>query len=335
MQGLFCFCVSTNILIFFTFEQKGSIIVSGDRTGNILSVYFMKNLRTIAILLLLLVSLSTCEKSTEHGPVPLYSSAATPYEELEERIRATYDSRAVFTWDQYITLIHELSDKKFIVMPLNEMRMTYDNSKVVVGFRHDVDLNPFKALEMARIERDLGIRSTFFILPTSDYYGFVTRRGFVRNTGLDSLIRKIYETGAEIGIHNDLLTVMIAYHSDPFIFNEKDIAFYRSLNIPVYGTSSHGSPIAKKTVPNFQIFRDFAKRDTIHYNGFVFPIGRRSLKEYGYEYEAYFINFNKYFSESGGKWNVPGGFAGIIEKLKESAPGDRIEILTHPDWWGK
>lgn len=300
-----------------------------------IAIYFMNKLKSIAGLILLLVAFTTCEKSNEHGPIPGASAAETPYEELEGRIRTTYDSRAVFTWDQYIALLRELSDKKFIVLPLNEMRKTFNNSKVVVGFRHDVDLNPFKALEMAKIEKDLGIRSTYFILPTSDYYGFISRKGFVRNTGLDSLIRKIYKTGAEIGIHNDLLTVMIGYHSDPFIFNEKDLSFYRSLNIPIYGTSSHGSPIAKKTVPNFQIFSDFAKRDTIHYNGTVFPIGRRSLKEYGYEYEAYFIDFNKYYSESGGKWNVPGGFAGMIEKLKESAPGDRIEILTHPDWWGK
>jgi hypothetical protein len=244
-----------------------------------LPVYCMKKLRNIAGFILLMVALAMCEKSNEHGPIPIYSPAKTPYEELEERIRAMYDSRSVFTWDQYIALLHELSDKKFLVLPLNEMRKIFDNSKVVIGFRHDIDLNPFKALEMAKIERDLGIQATYFILPTSDYYGFFSRKGFVRNTGLDSLVRKIYETGAEIGIHNDLLTVMIEYHTDPFIFNEKDLAFYKSLNIPIYGTSSHGSPIAKKTVPNFQIFSDFAKRDTIHFHGTVFPLGRRSLKE--------------------------------------------------------
>jgi len=295
----------------------------------------MKKLTNITGVILLIVAFTRCEKSNDHGPIPINSPTETPYEDLEKRIRTTYDSRAVFTWDQYLTLLHELSDKKFLVLPLNEMRKTFNNSKVVIGFRHDVDFNPFKALEMAKIEKDFGIRATYFILPTSDYYGFISRKGFVRNTGIDSLIRKIYETGAEIGIHNDLLTVMIDDGEDPFIFNQKDLAFYNSLNIPIYGSSSHGSPIAKKTVPNFQIFSEFAKQDTIHFHGSVYPIGRRSLQEYGYEYEAYFINFNKYYSDADGKWNDPHGFSGIIEKLKESKPGDRIEILTHPDWWGK
>jgi hypothetical protein len=294
----------------------------------------MKKLSNITGMIILIVVFTMCEKSDEPAPIPIYPPVP-PYKELEGRIRRMYDSWAVFTWDQYRTLLLELSKEKFLILPLNEMRKTVDDSKVVVGFRHDIDLNPFKALEMAKIERELGIRATYFVLPTSDYYGFIYRRGVIRNDGLDSLIREIYDTGAEIGIHNDLLTVMIEYGSDPFIFNLKDLAFYKSLNIPIYGTSSHGSPIAKRTVPNYQIFSDFAKKDTVSYNGVVFPLGKRSLKEYGFEYEAYFLNFNLYYSESGGNWNIPGGYSGIIEMFRTSVPGDRIEILTHPDWWGK
>jgi len=294
----------------------------------------MKKLRNITGLIFLIALLTMCEKAFEPGPIPIYPVKPS-YEGLEKQIRAKYDSRAVFTWDQYKTFLHELSEDKFLVLPLNEMRKTFDDSKVVVGLRHDIDLNPFKALEMAEIEREFGFRATYFVLPTSDYYGFIYRRGVIRNYGVDELIREIYVTGAEIGIHNDLLTVMIGYGCDPFIFNQKDLAFYKSLNIPIYGTSAHGSTIAKKTVPNFQIFSDFAKSDTVRYNGTLFPLGERSLALYGFEYEAYFINFNLYYSESGGKWNDPGGFAGIIEKLRNSVPGDRIQILTHPDWWGK
>jgi len=40
-------------------------------------------------------------------------------------------------------------------------------------------------------------------------------------------------------------------------------------------------------------------------------------------------------SESGGKWNDPEGFQGILKKLEISKPGDRIQILVHPDWWRK
>ena len=274
--------------------------------------------------------LTRCE-----DPMHIEALPPSPYEELEKEIRLKYDSRALFTWNQYSDLLLMLSKGKFLVLPLNEMRNTFDNSRVVVGFRHDIDWNPFKALEMAGIEKDFGIRATYFILPTSDYYGHMDKSGFVRNSPMDSLCRELYDTGAEIGIHNDLLTVMIEYKLDPYLFNQNDLSFFRSINVPIYGTASHGSPIAKVTVPSYQMFSDFAKSDSVEFRDVYYPLGKYSLKEYGFEYEAYFINYSLYFSESGGKWNDPGGFTEILSKLENSIPGDRIQILTHPEWWGR
>jgi hypothetical protein len=67
----------------------------------------------------------------------------------------------------------------------------------------------------------------------------------------------------------------------------------------------------------------------------MYSSGRHSLKDYGFKYEAYSINYGIYFSESGGKWNDPEGLAGVLKKLESSKAGDRIQILVHPDWWGK
>jgi hypothetical protein len=128
---------------------------------------------------------------------------------------------------------------------------------------------------------------------------------------------------------------MIQYNIDPYRFNRSELAYFRSLKIPIYGTASHGSEIAKKTVPNYQMFSDFAKSDSITYEKKKYPIGKFSLEQCGYKYEAYFINFNIYLSDSRGKWNDPNGFNGVLKKLGESKPGDRIEMLIHPVWWGK
>ncbi len=257
------------------------------------------------------------------------------YSGIERTIRDKYDYYAVFTWARYADLLNMLSEEKFIVLPLNEMRKTFDDTKVVVGLRHDVDLNPFKALEMAQIEKAYGIRSTYYFLATAEYYGEFKNSKMVRTTGIEYLFKEIQKTGAEIGIHNDLISIMIDHGINPYLFNKEELAFYKSLKIKIYGTSSHGSLIAKKTVPNYQIFSDFAKSDSIQYQYKKYPIGKYSLKNYGFKYEAYSINFDSYFSESGGKWNDPGGFAGILKKLESSKAGDRIQILVHPDWWGK
>lgn len=259
----------------------------------------------------------------------------SPYAETEILIRSKYDSYSVFSWDQYTQLLDKLSERKFRVLPINDMRNTFDNSKVIVGLRHDVDFNPFKALEMARLEERYGFRATYYFLATAEYYGRITDKALVRSHGIEYLLKEISNTGSEIGIHNDLLSVQVLHGMDPLEFNKEDLRFYELLDIPIYGTASHGSPLAKQTVPNYEVFSDFSKNDSALYNGKKFPLGRYSLKQLGFDYEAYFIDYGIYYSESGGKWNDPEGLAGILKKLGSSKPGDRIQILVHPDWWGK
>jgi hypothetical protein len=288
----------------------------------------MKWIMNLIFFALILSVLTNCEKLID-------SLTDRPYAAIEKKIRSEYDHSAVFTWSQYKELLNKLKQDKFTVLPINEMRSTFNSSKVIVGLRHDVDFNPFKALEMAQIEKNYGIRATYYLLSTAEYYGHFNGSKMVRSTGIEYLYKEIHKTGAEIGIHNDLLTIMINYKIDPFLYNKEEMAYYKSLRIPIYGTAAHGSPIAKMTVPNYQIFSDFAKSDSVAYQGKKYPLGKHSLKEYGFKYEAYFIDFNSYLSESRGKWNDPEGFNGILKKLDNSKPGDRIQILAHPDWWGK
>ena len=273
---------------------------------------------------------STCVKDTN------INDQSVPYAALEKQIRSENDWRAVFTWDQYTDLMTLLSDKKFLVLPLNEMRSTFDSTVVVVGLRHDIDLNPFKALEMSDIEKHFNLRATYFVLATAEYYGTVANCEIIRRPEMDYVYEELYNKGAEIGIHNDLLTLMITYNIDPKIFTLDEISHYATLGIPVYGSAAHGSPIAKELkISNYEMFSDFAARDSVTYNDIKYPVGKYSLKDCGLEYEAYHIRYDQYYSESGGKWNDHAGFTGIIEKLKSSKPGDRIQILTHPCWWGK
>jgi hypothetical protein len=289
---------------------------------------FIRLLRSGSLIFLIFVA-TYCKKD------PSFDIPATPYAETESIIRSKYDSYAVFGWDQYTALLDKLSQDKFIVLPINEMRNMFSDSKVVVGLRHDVDFNPFKALEMAKIEGSYGIRSTYFFLATAEYYGHFVKSSIVRSFGIEHLYKEIHNIGAEIGIHNDLLSVMIFHDIDPLIFNREEIDFYKSLDIPVYGTAAHGSILAQITVPNYQIFSDFARSDSVEYLGNKYPLGKHSLNDYGYKYEAYHINYGIYYSDSGGRWNDSEGFSGILKKLESSKPGDRIQILVHPDWWGR
>ena len=292
----------------------------------ILNIFML--LKNCSIFVLLIIS-SIYEKDSLHaGSLP-------PFTDIEQLIRSKYDSYAVFNWDQYAELLAKLSQEKFAVLPINEMRNTFDNTRIIVGLRHDVDFNPFKALEMAKIERLYGIRASYYMLATAEYYGNINDSQMIHSAGIGNLFMEIHNTGAEIGIHNDLLTVLILNNIDPILFNKEELKFFKSLRIPIYGTAAHGSPLAKRTAPNYEVFSDFALKDSVKYEGKKYLLGLNSLKEYGFKYEAYHIDYGIYLSESGGKWNDPDGFDGILKKLESSIPGDRIQILVHPDWWGK
>lgn len=281
----------------------------------------------------ILFFLISCRKS--EIPIPPSIDDNPNLSELEDYIRYKQDRRAVFTYQQFDELLKKLSYDKFIVLPINEFKDSINLKKVMIGFRHDVDCHPFKALEMAKFEHDYNFRTTFYILATAEYYGKITKRGAHRFRCLDEIYQKISNYHHEIGIHSDLLTIMIKYHLNPLEFNKEEMDYYKSIGIDVNGTSSHGSKIARETVPNYQVFSDFATKEFVLYDGRRFKLGEYSLNRYGFDYESYHIDYNKYFSDRGGVWNVPGGFEQVLNELDNSKPGDRIQILLHPVWWGK
>lgn len=256
-------------------------------------------------------------------------------EEIRKQVNLIHNPRAVNTFNQYERLLKLISKDKYISLPLHEFKDSINNQKVIIGLRHDVDCHPFKALIMAEMEKKYNLKATYFILATSGYYCKLQNKGIYLYKSMDKIYKEIFDLGHEIGIHNDLLAVLILHGIEPFSFNEFELKHYKEIGIDIHGTVAHGSQIASSTVPNFQIFSDFAKSKSILYNNVKYPIGLKSMAEYGFEYEAYFINHNKYYSDSGGTWNLKGGFEELLQKIEKSKPGDRIQILIHPVWWGK
>ncbi len=63
-----------------------------------------------------------------------------------------------------------------------------------VALRHDVDLSLESALEMARIEADVGVTSTYFVLLTSPLYNPLSAEG-------REYLRRIEGLGHEVGLH--------------------------------------------------------------------------------------------------------------------------------------
>ncbi|MCI0515772.1 hypothetical protein L0128_21370 [candidate division KSB1 bacterium] len=306
--------------------------------------------------------------SDQHQAIVAYTpttSNEVTLEQIAQWVNADNEYKAVYTFANYNTLLQELTRANYLVLPLNEFRQFKDDSKIVVGMRHDIDADAFKALTLARMENQYGLRTTYFVLHSARYYGEFTSTGVKRYPVMNEIYQTLAHLGHEIGVHNDLLSLMIWCNIDPLTFQLDEIAFYQRLQIPIFGTAAHGSQISiEAKIYNYNIFKDFCSDSTFLYKGTVFCYGKpfprenatqshvastdtsrddparqfifkkMNLADFGFEYEAYHISNNKYLSDSGGRWNGDSVKDPVLF-LRACKPGDRVQILTHPLWWGR
>ncbi|MEI4884100.1 hypothetical protein, partial [Klebsiella pneumoniae] len=80
--------------------------------------------------------------------------------------------------------------------------------------RHDVDADIFDALEQARIEAELGIATTYYILHTAPYYGNWNGTAFERHEATAEIYCKIQELGHEVALHTDGLGLYQVQQTD-------------------------------------------------------------------------------------------------------------------------
>ena len=92
-----------------------------------------------------------------------------------------------FTYEHYTNILQEL--KKSYKFTSFKNATTND-----IILRHDVDASLHAALKMAKIEKELDISSTFFILFSSEFYNPISVDG-------SKIIREILSLGHKLGLH--------------------------------------------------------------------------------------------------------------------------------------
>jgi hypothetical protein len=71
-----------------------------------------------------------------------------------------------------------------------------DRSKRSIIWRHDVDFSMHEALNLAKIENEQGVSSTYFLMLHCEFYNLMEKE-------ISDLVKKIIGLGHEIGIHFD------------------------------------------------------------------------------------------------------------------------------------
>ncbi len=101
-----------------------------------------------------------------------------------------------FSYSSYRQMLQTLLDAGYTFNRFTEAEYLMKKASPFVLLRHDIDFETAPALEMARLEAEMGISSTFFLMIRSTFYNPFSIQG-TRH------IRDILELGHTLGLHFD------------------------------------------------------------------------------------------------------------------------------------
>lgn len=193
-----------------------------------------------------------------------------------------------FSYEHYKNTLVEIKKKRKFSTFRN-----HDKNDIIL--RHDVDSSLRAALKMAKLEHDLNIISTYFVLFTSEFYNPFS----IESSRLIHLILKL---GHKLGLHYDE-TFIRKNLLDPTetIHKQIDILNHH-FNTSVESVSAHEAI------------------------GFPPQIQFELPKNVENAYSEKFIKQRKYLSDSAMFWRE-GCFC------KNYMHYDKLQILIHPMWW--
>lgn len=193
---------------------------------------------------------------------------------------------------EYEIVVSALLAQGYSAVSLTEIRRDQPH----IFLRHDVDLCPYRALQIARREALLGVRATYYFLVSTSLYSIASAEN-------RRILEEIIALGHDIGLHFDAEQYSDNVGAlDEFAEQECEILELCSRR-PIQSISFH------RPAPQY------LNRPTA-------IAGRRHC------YEPAFFAEIGYISDSNGGWNHG-------HPLDHPAVAERraIQLLTHPIWW--
>lgn len=203
-------------------------------------------------------------------------------------MKSIYD----FTYEGYRNLIDLIKDRDYHIVDYQSV----DHHEKTLIMRHDVDFSLSKALEMALLENQLGVKSTYFLLLSSNFYNVFSYQSL-------ELIKEIMHLNHQIGLHFDEQKYV---NSDGL-----------SLTDGIIQEASLISQVLGKEIKVFSMHRP--SKETLEKNYQVNGL----INTYSID----FFQKIKYLSDSRRNWRE-----NIIDAIT-SNQHPKIQLLTHPISW--
>ena len=171
-------------------------------------------------------------------------------------------------------------------------------SKKFILWRHDCDFSLNRAVKLAKIEKDEGVCSTYFINPHCEFYNPFEK-------GQSDLVHQIIDMGHHLGLHFDAGYYKIEKESEL-----EKILIYEA-----------------QMLEHFFYFRPSA----FSFHNPTKYLLNYEKETYGRLVNCYSNKFKKelpYVSDSNGYWRFR-RLQDVLEKDEEPY----LQVLTHPAWW--
>jgi hypothetical protein len=262
---------------------------------------------------------------------------------LLDQKSAAFGRRDKYFRNEYAKLLDPYRDLANLTWHEAALGETGAGSDILI-VRHDVDHDYESALRMARWEQKEGIRSTYCILHSAWYYGWIVDGRIRHSTEMLECCIELQALGHEISFHNNVVAVSLLEGLDPYALLEEELWFLRSHGIRVTGSATHGDKLCHElNFRNFELFRECVyesrggERRVSHLGNSV-DLGRVSMARFGLIYEAYDLPRDVYITDSGGhlrmKRDTPGR-GGKRRSELDNPPSypTIVGILAHPCWW--
>jgi len=252
--------------------------------------------------------------------------------------------------------------------PLAEMHDTpCPADKIICGIRHDLDMDFRASLEMAGLEQERGIRTSWYILHTAPYYGQLDGEGvFHRNESMAAVYLQLQEMGHEVGLHIDPLHLYQNEKIDGAEALLAELEWMRSIGLDIVGSAAHNM-VATYGAENYAIYKDRplsggelkgASPTEVVKDGKWAPVGLVDESEHGLTYEANDLfhqgHTSVYYAATRGldQWRRVGemsapragksddlakGFTDtvtVLREMREVEKGRFIILAVHPIYYG-
>lgn len=186
--------------------------------------------------------------------------------------------------NDYVIFLKLLIDKYGLEYNYLAKEAVEKNIKRGFILQHDIDINILSALNMAEIEYDLGIRSTYYILHNAFYYCFWGRGTCYRHEAMIHVYRQLQDDyGHEVGIHIDPLDISLNRGIDGKQAVIDEITWLRNNGIRIESMAAHNSWEAYGGANNWEIFTGRNSKDS--HQGI--PLGTIDETDWGIKCEAY------------------------------------------------